>query len=387
MKTALVIGGGPAGLMAAEVLSAGGVSVTVADQMPSFGRKLLMAGKSGLNLTKDEPFEQFVARYPNAAPQLLAALKDFGPKDVKEWAEGLGEALFTGSTGRVFPEVMKASPLLRAWLTRLGEAGVTFRTRYRWIGWDGATAVFDTPDGSETITADVTILALGGKSWARLGSDGKWADQFKDVAPFQPSNCGFRIEWSRYMQSHFGKAIKSVCLKAGALSSRGEFVLSAKGIEGGGIYEVSSAVRDGASLAIDLLPDVPIETLRGKWSNRRSKSTVTQFLKSLRFPAEKIALFNEVTKPMKTPDICDLLKSLPIAHVGPFPIDEAISTNGGVKLDAVDRRLMLRDRSGTFVAGEMMNWDAPTGGYLLTACLATGRMAGSGALKYLNFES
>ncbi|MGJ8611703.1 MAG: TIGR03862 family flavoprotein, partial [Octadecabacter sp.] len=257
MTDALIIGGGPAGLMAAEVLSAAGHSVVVADAMPTVGRKFLMAGKSGLNLTKADTLEPFLDAYGAARDTLTPILSDFGPEDVSLWANGLGQDIFTGSTGRVFPKAMKASPLLRAWIARLTSQGVDFRTRWRWTGWDGADATFDTPDGPEAINAGVTVLALGGASWARLGSDGAWAAHLADaVAPFQPSNIGFKVAWSSHMTSHFGSAVKGCKLTAGDVSSRGEFVVSEKGIEGGGIYTVSAAMRDGASLALDLLPDM-----------------------------------------------------------------------------------------------------------------------------------
>ena len=381
MSAALVIGAGPAGLMAAEVLSGAGVAVTVADRMPSVGRKFLMAGKSGLNLTKVEA--DFAAAYGARPPALEAALRDFGPDEVMRWAEGLGQELFIGSTGRVFPNVMKASPLLRAWLARLADQGVTIRTRWRWTGWYGGAASFETPDGMERIAADVTVLALGGASWRRLGSDGAWAEWVTETAPFRPANCGFVVDWSAHMSAHLGQPVKGVRLVAGDLSSRGEFVVSRRGIEGGGIYEVSRAVRDGAVLTLDLVPDRTLEEVRAALARPRGKASLANHLrKVLRLDGVRAALLNEFGRPFPD-DLASLLKALPVRHDGPRPLDEAISVAGGLRFDALTGELMLRDRPGVFAAGEMLDWEAPTGGYLLTACLATGRHAAKGALAHL----
>ena len=381
MSAALVIGAGPAGLMAAEVLSGAGVAVTVADRMPSVGRKFLMAGKSGLNLTKVEA--DFDAAYGAMPPALEAALRDFGPDEVMRWAEGLGQELFIGSTGRVFPKVMKASPLLRAWLARLADQGVTIRTRWRWTGWYGGAASFETPDGMERIAADVTVLALGGASWRRLGSDGAWAEWVTETAPFRPANCGFVVDWSAHMAAHLGQPVKGVRLVAGDLSSRGEFVVSRRGIEGGGIYEVSRAVRDGAALTLDLLPDRTLEEVRAALARPRGKASLANHLrKVLRLDGVRAALLNEFGRPFPD-DLASVLKALPVRHDGPRPLDEAISVAGGLRFDALTGELMLRDRPSVFAAGEMLDWEAPTGGYLLTACLATGRHAAKGALAHL----
>jgi len=382
MSHALVIGAGPAGLMAADVLSAAGHQVTIADQMPSVGRKFLMAGKSGLNLTKAEPLADFLHRYDAPGP-VLDAVRAFGPEQVQGWARGLGQSVFTGSTGRVFPDVMKASPLLRAWLAKLRAAGCQFHTGWRWDGWNDGAAVFETPEGRQVMRADVTILALGGGSWARLGSDGSWVRHLDGTVPFKPSNCGFAVGWSDYMAPFFGQPVKATCLTAGALSSRGEWVLTKSGIEGGGVYEVSAAVREGASLAVDLLPDVSEGELRDRVATRGRKASRNELLrKVLRLSPIKTALINEFGR---TPgsDLITIVKTLDLGALAPFPIDTAISTAGGVDGSNLVDGFMLSDRPGVFAAGEMLDWDAPTGGYLITACLATGRAAAQAALDWL----
>lgn len=387
MTTAVVIGGGPAGLMAADVLSTSGVEVIVADKMPSVGRKFLMAGKSGLNLTKAEPLPDFIENYWSLPVPLRDAIAEFGPDDVMRWAKELGQEIFVGSTGRVFPTVMKASPLLRAWLARLGKTGVQFNTRWDWKGWNGKKLFFETPEGPQELSADVTILALGGGSWARLGSDGQWQKHLNGTVPFVPSNCGFKVDWSPYMAKHFGKPIKATRLKAGSRHSRGEWILSERGIEGGGVYEISHALRTGAALEIDLLPDIDLEALKGKWAGRPRKVTVANFLRTaFRSSGAKIALVQEIAKANQTNNSAmpTLLKALPIPVIGPFPLDEAISTAGGLAGDKIEANLMLKSRPGVFCAGEMLDWDAPTGGYLLTACLASGRLAGRSAVQWLD---
>jgi uncharacterized flavoprotein (TIGR03862 family) len=387
---ALIIGAGPAGLMAAEVLGAAGAQVTVADAKPSVARKFLMAGKSGLNLTKDEPLNQFLDAYPEGRAWLKPMLTAFGPAQVSEWATDLGQGLFTGSTGRVFPEKMKASPLLRAWMGRLDDYGVQVQTRWRWVGWDGTACRFITPEGEERVEADVTILALGGGSWARLGSDGMWAGMLAasgvPVAPLQPSNAGLRVNWSQFMDRYYGTPLKGVALSAGELTSRGEVVISRRGIEGGGIYPLSSALRSGAGLTIDLLPDVPIVALTARLSRHRGKTSLRDHLrKSARLGPLPIALAQEFARPLPSDPakLAKLVKALPITHAGLRPIDEAISTAGGVMQSGVDDGLMLTSRPGCYVSGEMLDWDAPTGGYLLTACFASGRWAGHAAARRL----
>lgn len=381
---ALVIGGGPAGLMAAEVLSAAGHSVRVAEKMPSLARKFLMAGKSGLNLTKEEPFESFVAAYGGASDRLRPMLRDFGPAEVRAWAEGLGQEMFTGSTGRVFPVVMKASPLLRAWAGRLAAQGVRLDTRMDWQGWDGEAAVFATPAGAWRIRAGVTVLALGGASWPRLGSDGGWAAHLGPVAPFAPSNCGFRVDWSAHMAPVFGQPVKSVALRAGGLTSRGEFVISAAGIEGGAVYALSAPLRDGAALELDLFPDLDVAALAARLARGRQAESAGNRLRKLGLDAAKRALVMELARPLpEGAALAARLKALVLPVSGPQGLDRAISSAGGLRLDALDEGLMLRARPGIFAAGEMLDWDAPTGGYLLTACLATGRRAGQAAAAYL----
>ncbi len=391
MAKALVIGGGPAGLMVAEEMAKAGHSVVVAEAKPSVARKFLMAGKSGLNLTKDEPLETLLGSYGEAATWLRPMIAEFDASDVQTWAQGLGQELFTGSTGRVFPTSMKASPLLRAWLARLAEAGVQVRTRWRWVGWDGAQAVFDTDDGRQKLFPDVTVLALGGASWSRLGSDGAWASVLTGkgvpLTPFAPANSAISVEWSPHMQPHFGAALKSVRWRAGELESRGEAAVSAKGLEGGGLYSLTPALRDRAPLFVDLVPDLDADTLRSRFASKKSKTTFSQWLKkSLHLSPQKVALFHEMSKrdgQFPSLDV-SVIKHLQIRHSGLRPMDEAISTAGGVPRSALNEGLMLTACPGVFCAGEMLDWEAPTGGYLLTACLATGRWAGRSAAYWLD---
>ncbi|MDO6591990.1 aminoacetone oxidase family FAD-binding enzyme [Loktanella sp. D2R18] len=389
MTDALVIGAGPAGLMAAEVLAKSGLSVTIADAMPSVGRKFLMAGKSGLNLTKMESMDQFLAAYGDVPPMMRHALMDFGPDAVAAWAQGLGQPLFTGSTGRLFPVAMKASPLLRAWVKRLNEMGVTLNTRWRWTGWQDDAAVFQTPKGEQNLSPKVIILALGGASWARLGSDGAWVQYLPAdaVTPFAPANMGMLINWSDHMERHFGTPVKACMLSAGDQHTRGEFVISAQGIEGGGVYMLSKPLRLGAQLYLDLLPDWSLERVRAALAKPRGKFSLSNHLrKVLKFDPLRIALLMEFGRPMPD-DIGPLIKALPIAHNGPRPIDEAISTAGGVGFDALTDGFMLRGRPGVFCAGEMLDWEAPTGGYLITGCLATGAKAAHAAIEYASHSS
>lgn len=378
---ALIIGAGPAGLMAAETLAGAGLSVLIADQMPSPARKFLMAGKSGLNLTKSEPMEQFLAAYD--APDLLRdAVRDFGPDQLIDWAHGLGQELFTGSTGRVFPTVMKASPLLRAWIARLDDLNVELRRRWRWVGWRDEATAFETPDGRQTVNARVTILACGGGSWARLGSDGAWVQHLHGTVPFAPSNAALRISWSAPMAKQFGQALKSVASRAGDYVSRGECVISKRGLEGGGVYAIGRALREGAPLSVDLLPDLDTQTVRTRLDRPRGKASLSNHLrKTLGLSPVKIAMINEFARPLPD-DLATAIKALPVTYEGLAPIDEAISTAGGMAFDALDG-WMIRTRPGVFCAGEMLDWDAPTGGYLLTACLASGRAAGRAALDWV----
>ncbi|MWD28539.1 TIGR03862 family flavoprotein [Aquicoccus sp. SCR17] len=388
---ALVIGGGPAGLMAAQELSAAGHPVLLAEAKPSIGRKLLMAGKSGLNLTMQEPAQAFLAAYAEAAPVLAPMLQDFGPAEVAQWARDLGQPVFTGSTGRVFPEAMKASPLLRAWLARLAAQGVEMRTRWRCTGSDGACWLFDTPEGERHVAREATVLALGGASWSRLGSDGAWAPWLAArgvaLSPFAPANAGLAVDWSGHMDKVMGAPLKNLAFRAGDAVTRGEAVISRRGLEGGGIYAISRAVREGAVLTLDLLPDLATEEVARRLARPRGKASLGNHLrKALRLDPAKLALLMEFGGPLprETPALAALVKRLPVRHAGLRPLDEAISTAGGVAFAALDEGLMLRDLSGVFCAGEMLDWEAPTGGYLLTACLATGRRAGRAAARYLD---
>jgi len=387
---AAVIGAGPAGLMAAEAMAAAGLAVTIYDAKPSVGRKFLMAGKSGLNLTKVEAEADFRAAYAEAEPRLVAILKAFDPDAVQDWARSLGQEVFTGTTGRVFPIAMKASPLLRAWLSSLAAQGVQVKTRWRWTGWDGSALHFDTPEGSQSVAPLVTVFAMGGASWARLGATGNWlaALHAKGVAvsPFKAANVGVEVAWSAHMARHFGAALKSIGLRSGPYASRGEATISARGLEGSGIYSVSRGVREGHELIVDLLSDLSLDEVTSRLSKPRGKSSLANHLrKTLKLDGAKAALLQEMARPL--PDapspLAQTLKALTIRHAGLRPMDEAISTAGGVAFSALDEGLMIRALPGVFVAGEMIDWEAPTGGYLITACLATGRWAGKHAAAWV----
>ncbi|MCC1494466.1 TIGR03862 family flavoprotein [Cognatishimia sp. F0-27] len=390
MDGVLVIGGGPAGLMAAQAVLDAGQPATLVEAKPSIGRKFLMAGKSGLNLTKMQAMGPFLASYGLAEPRLRAALRAFGPAAVRDWADGLGQNTFTGSTGRLFPAVMKASPLLRAWLERLDAQGLTRHTRWRWQGWATDDALrFDTPEGHVTLRPHATVLALGGGSWARLGSDGTWrhhfAEQGLESVPFAASNAGLVVAWSPAMARHFGAPLKAVAFRSGDAVSRGEAILSARGLEGGGLYPLSAAIRNGKPLSIDLAPDRDLDTVRNRLARPRGKASMSNHLrKALGLSPVAIALLNEFARPLPTEAdrLARLVKAVPVSHQGLRPLDEAISTVGGVPWTALDDGLMLIDKPGTFCAGEMIDWDAPTGGYLLSACFATGRLAGETAARW-----
>ena len=388
-KHALVIGGGPSGLMAAEILGKAGVKVTVVEAKASVARKFLMAGKSGLNLTKNENLDQFTKCFYDKQRYLRPILEAFGPKEVIEWADKLGAETFTGTSSRVFPKVMKASPLVRAWVSRLLKFGVRMQTKWRWVGTNNGTFIFVTPDGNKTIEPNVTILALGGASWSKLGSDGAWTKWFKandiDIHPFGAANAALRIKWSHHMVKHFGRPVKSVSFYTKSLKVRGEAIISQEGLEGNGIYQISRALRSSQKLHIDLLPDWSEQKLNLLLKKPKGKNSFSNYLrKLLKIGPEKMALLQEFGKPfpMDPIQMAVLLKSIPIRYQGLAPIEEAISTSGGVSFDALDNKLMLKSMPGVFCAGEMLDWEAPTGGYLITAALATGRWAGIAATQF-----
>jgi uncharacterized flavoprotein (TIGR03862 family) len=395
-----VVGGGPAGLMAAEVLAEAGHRVTVYERMPSLGRKLLMAGRGGLNLTHSEPLEHFLLRYGSARERLEPMIRAFPPASLAVWCEGLGEATFVGSSGRIFPRSLKASPLLRAWLARSVARGVEVRTRHRWTGWlaDGALA-FETPAGAITVAApDATVLALGGGSWARLGSDGAWvatlAEAGVPITPLAPANCGCRVAWSAHFRDKFaGTPLKRLRVSLGGETVKGELVVTREGLEGGALYALGPRLRAAlaeqgtADVRLDLRPDLSLPRLAELLARPRGKQSLSTWLQRVaRLPPVAIALLREGMGDASVRDpeaLAALVKACPVRVSGLASIERAISTAGGVALDALDERLMVRARPGAFVAGEMLDWEAPTGGYLLQACLATGRAAGLGAVEWL----
>ena len=389
MTTAAVLGGGPAGLMAAEVLASAGVAVTVYDRMQSVGRKFLMAGRGGLNLTHSEPLERLLDRYGSARDWLEPAIRAFPPEALIAWCEGLGQPTFKGSSGRIFPKAMKASPLLRAWLVRLESLGATFRPRHTWLGWadDGALR-FDT--GADE-RPDVTVLALGGGSWPRLGSDGRWTSLFPGaVSPLRPSNCGFTVAWSDHFQDRFaGAPLKRIALRFAGVEQRGEALITAQGIEGGAIYALSGRLRDtieadGAAIVlVDLRPDLDVPKLADRLSAPRRGQSLSVFLrKHAGLSPVAIGLVQEALHNAGG-EVASLIKALPLRLLAARPIERAISTAGGIRRDAVDAGFMLRDRPSVFVAGEMLDWEAPTGGYLLQGDFSTGVAAAKAALAWV----
>lgn len=398
-KNVAIIGGGPAGLMAAEILSLHGVKVDIYDSMPSLGRKFLMAGKSGLNITHSEPFEKFVNRYGERRAQIEPMLRKFGPDELRDWAHGLGIETFVGTSGRVFPVGMKASPLLRAWLKRLDASGVTVHLRHKWTGFlPGKSLQFESPSGTVTVKPDAAVLALGGGSWARLGSDGAWASWLKDVGaevePLRPSNCGFDVAWSPHFREKFeGQPVKSVVLSFEAFHQQGEFIITKEGVEGSLIYAASALLRDEievngkAVMLLDLAPDHSHEWLVERLSRSRGSRTMASHLeKTVNIKGVKAGLLREfVSKEdfSHLQPLAHFIKNLPVPLIATRPLDEAISSAGGVTFESLDANLMLRSMPGVFCAGEMLDWEAPTGGYLITACMASGVKAAQGVLEWL----
>ena len=394
-----MIGGGPAGLMAAEVLARAGARVTVYDQMPSLGRKFLLAGRGGLNLTHSEALERFLGRYGEAPPLLRQAIENFPPSALCAWSEDLGQPTFVGSSGRVFPKSFKTSPLLRAWLRRLGEMSVNVRLRHRWQGWDAEGRLRFVGGGEEIIVdADATVLALGGASWPRLGSDAAWVDILRAegiaIAPLRPANCGFLVAWSEPFRRFEGQPLKRIAISHGDQSVRGEAMITRDGLEGGAVYALSRSLRDAidkagaATITIDLMPDVAREALAKRLAAPRGKQSLSNFLrKATRLAPAAIGLLREAAgQALNTLDADALaarIKAAPVTLTGTKPVATAISTAGGIAFDALDDRFMLKNKPGVFVAGEMLDWEAPTGGYLLQASFATGVAAGAGALAWL----
>jgi uncharacterized flavoprotein (TIGR03862 family) len=400
-RTATVIGGGPAGLMAAETLARAGVAVTIYDQMPSLGRKLLMAGRGGLNLTHAEPLPVFLSRYGAARTWLEPIICQFPPEALVAWANGLGQATFVGSSARIFPVAMKASPLLRAWLRRLADLGVGFRARHRWTGWDADRSLgFETEAGHVLDRPSITVLALGGASWPRLGSDGLWTAQLTGLlTPFRAANCGFIVDWSAHFRMRFaGHPLKRIAIRFGPGPEivRGEAIITNTGIEGGAIYALSDRLRDaiqaegGAIIRLDLRPDLSLATLQERLGGpTRGQSLANRLRKQAGLSPEAIGLVQEALHKGAAADdlprlnLPGLIKSLPLRLLAPTAIEHAISSAGGLRADALDASLMLRDHPGLFAAGEMLDWEAPTGGYLLQACFSTGVAAANGALAWL----
>lgn len=401
--TTAIIGGGPAGLMAAEKLSQGGVQVTVYDAMRSVGRKFLLAGRGGLNITHSEAIEPFLGRYGSRRAQLEPLLTAFGPEDLRNWVHDLGIQTFIGSSGRVFPAEMKAAPLLRAWLHRLRAGGVGFQMQHRWLGWNHDSALrFATPDGEKQVMADATILALGGGSWPKLGSDGSWVPLLLahgvEIASLQPANCGFDVTWSNHFRQRFaGQPVKTAVLHFKNFRQRGEFVITETGVEGSLIYAASALLRDEiaengrATFHLDLSPNKTESQLRQQLAKPRgSRSTSSHLQSRINLKGVKAGLLRELVPPAAFDDpvrLAAAIKALPIRLEAPRPLSEAISTAGGVTFASMNDSLMLQCLPGIFCAGEMLDWEAPTGGYLLTACFSSGHAAGLGALRWLESQA
>src|SRR5712675_1555460 len=398
-----IIGAGPAGLMAAEVLAQAGAPVTVYDAMPSAGRKFLMAGRGGLNLTHSEPLPEFLMRYGNAMRRLAPAIEAFQPASLRAWSEALGQPTFIGSSGRVFPTTFKASPLLRAWLRRLDAMGVQLALRHRWTGWnDDGQLLFQTPDGKRVVDARATVLALGGASWPRLGSNGAWVETLAAegvaVSPLRPANCGFTVTWSEIFRDRFeGEPLKGIALSFGSHSVRGEVIITRAGLEGGAIYALSAVLREAianagkATLRVALRPDLQMQDLMAQLSQPRGRQSLSNFLrKAAHLSPAAIGLLQEAAiasgaplSSLSSASLAGLINAVPVELNGIAPIARAISTAGGISFDELDADFMIRRLPGVFAAGEMLDWEAPTGGYLLQASFATGAAAGRGVLKWL----
>lgn len=403
-KSIAIIGAGPSGLMAAEILAAAGHKVTVCDRMPSPGRKFLMAGRGGLNLTHSEPLDSFISRYGDAAGWLAPHIRAFTPDMLRAWCEGLGQETFVGSSGRVFPRSMKAASLLRAWLKRLEKLGVNFAARHTWEGWEGDALQFSDAAGQKLLAnPDATLLALGGGSWSRLGSDGKWSQILAaagvKLSPLRPTNCGFIVPWSDYFSTRFaGTPLKPVALTHNGITRQGEGMITARGLEGGAVYALSASLREAiaaqgsAVLQLDLSPSISTEALTQKLQAPRGNKSFSTYLRRAGLSPLSVALLREVTSAEElaqaTPGALAMrLKALPITLTATTGLARAISTAGGIERGAVDEHFMLRARPGVFAAGEMLDWEAPTGGYLLQGCFSTAHAAAQGILRYLAASS
>ncbi len=398
-KNIAIIGGGPSGLMAAEIIAGAGHLVTIYDHMPSLGRKLLMAGRGGLNLTHSEPMEKFICRYGASSKWLEPYINAFTPDDLRAWCEGLGQETFIGSSGRIFPRSMKAAPLLRAWLHRLDKLGVTYKAKHSWQGWNADSLQFiDDKKQIFLVKPYATLLALGGASWPRLGSNGSWVKILNeygiDISPLSPANCGFIANWSDYFSNRFaGQPLKSVALTHNNITNQGELMITAKGLEGGAIYAISARLRESIAaenstlLNIDLRPGMSLDTLTQKLKNLRGAQSLSTCLRKAGFPPQAIGLLRETTTPAKdAATLAAQLKCLPVTFTGTTGIGRAISTAGGIKQSALNNDFMLNAKPGVFATGEMLDWEAPTGGYLLQGCFSTAVAVAHGILRFCTDE-